>query len=189
MKLLFITRKYPPMVGGMEKVSYSLANELSGQVDTTVISWGKSQKFLPLIIPYFFIKSLFIIPKKGITHIHFGDALLTPMGVLLKLLFHKKTSVTVHGLDITFAFPGYQWIISKSLKKMDRIICASNATKYECIKRGIPDDLCIFIPWGVYPDQFQAVSSLPYQKGIKIILYFSDSSRTSIIPAISEINL
>ena len=48
MKLLFITRKYPPMIGGMEKVSYALAKEFSKKVDTTVVACGKSQKYLPL---------------------------------------------------------------------------------------------------------------------------------------------
>lgn len=155
MKLLFITRKYPPKVGGMEKVSFALANEFSKRVDTTIISWGKSQKYLPYFLLAALVKSIFLIPSKKIDHIHLGDALLSPLGLFLKIFFKIKTTVTVHGLDITFKFLPYQFIVPKCVARLDKIICNSNATLVECIKRGIPKDKCTVIPWGVYPEEFK----------------------------------
>src|ERR1700734_2865013 len=102
MNLLYITRKYPPMVGGLEKLSYALAKEFSQQTDTTVITWGKSQRYLPYFILVAFIKSLYLIPAKKIDHIHIGDGLLSPLGLALKAFFGIKTSITIAGLDITF---------------------------------------------------------------------------------------
>src|SRR5258706_11117608 len=129
MKLLYITRKYPPMVGGMEKLSFALAKEFSSSVDTTLITWGGSQKYLPFVYFLFLVKSLYLIPKNKIDHIHIGDALLSPLGLLLKIIFEVKVSVTVHGLDITFNFPGYQYLVPQCASKLDKIICVSNATK------------------------------------------------------------
>lgn len=153
MNLLYITRKFPPMIGGLEKLSYALAKEFSKKQQTTLITWGKSQKYLPYFIPLAFFKACFFIPMKHITHMHLGDALLAPLGLLLKILFNIKTSITVAGLDITFNFPGYQLIIPTCVAQLDTIICISDATLEECIKRGIPRNKCVVIPCGVYPKE------------------------------------
>ncbi|MGH7204355.1 MAG: hypothetical protein ACREHC_07965, partial [Candidatus Levyibacteriota bacterium] len=99
--MLFITRKYPPMIGGLEQLSYALAKEFKRNTNTTLITWGKSQKYLPFFLPFAFLKTVYLIPTKKITHLHLGDALLAPLGLLLKYMFGIKTSVTVAGLDIT----------------------------------------------------------------------------------------
>src|SRR5260221_5863232 len=143
------------MVGSMEKTSYALAQELSKRVDTSLITWGKSQKYLPLVLPIFLIKALYIIPTKKITHVHIGDALLSPIGWLLKKMYKVNISITIHGLDIIFSFPGYQLLIPNTVSHYDSVICVSNATLLECTKRGIPEKLCIVIPWGVYPEEWK----------------------------------
>lgn len=152
--VLYITRKFPPMIGGMETMSAALANEFMKHVPTTLIAWRKSQKYLPYFIPFAFIKACIVIPKKKITNIHIGDALLAPFGLFLKKLFGIKASINIAGLDIVFNFPGYQWIIPKCVAQFDLIICISNATRDECLKRGIPKKKCIVIPCGVYPEEW-----------------------------------
>jgi glycosyltransferase involved in cell wall biosynthesis len=155
MKLLFITRKYPPSVGGMEKVSYNLSQELSKQIPTTIIAWGGSQKWLFYFLPKAFLQSLFLIPAKRITNVHLADGLLAPLGLVLKILTRRKVTITVHGLDITYKNRFYQAVVPFCLSKLDKIICISSATLAECTKRGIPKNKCTVIPWGVYPDEFK----------------------------------
>lgn len=147
------------MVGGMENLSFALANEFQKQTDTTIISWGKSQKYLPLFLPLAFVKALYLIYTKRITHIHLGDALLSPLGLFLKSFTKVKTTTTVCGLDITFKFPPYQFIVPKCVSKLDKVICISNATYDECIKRNIPKQKCIVIPCGIYPGKFDIEAS------------------------------
>jgi glycosyltransferase involved in cell wall biosynthesis len=155
MQLLFITRKYPPSIGGMEKVSYDLSNELSKKIPTTIIAWGHSQKWLFYFLPKALLQALFLIPSKKITKVHLADGLLAPLGLFIKILTRRKVTVTVHGLDITYRNKFYQAIVPYCLSKLDKVICISSATKVECIKRGIPADKCTIIPWGVYPDEFK----------------------------------
>jgi glycosyltransferase involved in cell wall biosynthesis len=154
-RLLFITRKYPPSVGGMEKVSYNLSQELSKQIPTSIIAWGGSQKWLPFFLIKAFFQSLFTIPSKNITNIHIADGLLSPLGLVLKIISRKKVTATVHGLDITYKNKLYQAIVLRCLSRLDKIICISSATLDECVKRGIPASKCTVIPWGVYPDEFK----------------------------------
>lgn len=156
MNLLFITRKYPPMVGGMENLSYALSKEFSKNVNATSLTWGGSQKYLLYVLISFFIKSLILIPSKKITHIHLGDALLAPLGLLLKTIFPGiKVTTTVCGLDITFDFLPYQLIVPRCVSKLDKAICISNLTLNECLKRGIPKNKCTVITCGVYPQDFR----------------------------------
>ncbi len=155
MRLLFITRKYPPAVGGMEKLSQALGQEFSKQVPTTIIAWGGSQKWLPLFLPYAFFKGIWVIYTKRITHVHLGDGLLSPLGLGLKVLTRKKISLTACGLDITFKNKFYQAVVPFCLRRMDHIISISSATEKECLMRGVPKEILTVIPCGVYPEEFK----------------------------------
>ena len=109
MKLLFITRKYPPSVGGMENYSYELFKHLKIiNEDTYLIANKYNNKVLTFFIPYSFFKALYLIWTKRITHVHLGDGLLAFEGKLIKKITKVKTSITVHGLDITFDNSFYQ---------------------------------------------------------------------------------
>ena len=125
MKILFITRKYPPKKGGMETFSYELSEELSKYVTLYKIVWKKSQKWLFYFIPSSIIKSMFIIRKENIKLVHIGDPVLSVVGHTLKKFFKIPTICNIHGLDITFNNTIYQWYLKKFLK-FDRYICISN---------------------------------------------------------------
>jgi len=148
--IVFITRKFPPSKGGMENVAYELYKHLSKIEKVELIKWGGSNKFLPIVLPFFLIKSLFIIltRKADIDVIYLQDGLLSPLGVILKI-FGKPIIITIHGLDITHKNKLYQAIVPNCVKRMDKIVCISNATKQECIKRGVPEEKIIIIPNGI----------------------------------------
>jgi phosphatidylinositol alpha-1,6-mannosyltransferase len=56
MKVLFITRKYPPQVGGMENYSYGLINNID--CPKRLIALKRRQSNLVWFLPYAFLKSL-----------------------------------------------------------------------------------------------------------------------------------
>lgn len=149
MKILFITRKFPPTIGGMENAAYELYKHLSEITDVKLIKWGSSNKWLPLVLPYFFLKSCWILSKKKIDIIYLQDGLLSPLGLILKKIFGKKAVITINGLDVTYKNTFYQLLIPKCISKMDKTICISHATKQECINRGIPKEKIKVIPDGI----------------------------------------
>jgi phosphatidylinositol alpha-1,6-mannosyltransferase len=87
--------------------------------------------------------------------VHLCDAALAPLGVMLKRLSTARVTVSAHGLDVTFPHPVYQHIIPTCLRRLDRIICVSNATRLECLRRALPDSLCCVIPNGVDPRELE----------------------------------
>jgi glycosyltransferase involved in cell wall biosynthesis len=148
--ILFITRKHPPSVGGMQKLSQSLTKEVGKLTPTSTIYWGGSTLFVPFFIVYAFLRAVFTVPRSNhVKLIHLSDALLTPLGLALRTLLRVPVVVTVHGLDVTYSNRLYQWLIPRCLKRMDKIVCVSSYTRHQCIKRGVPPNLCVVVPNGV----------------------------------------
>jgi len=152
--LLFITRNYPPQVGGLENYSYNLINEFEKQESTRKIVFSKSKIHLIWFLPYCFFKALLLIRKYHIDALHLCDSFLSPLGLLLKFITGKNVTTTVHGLDITFPNRFYQAIIPICVSRLDMVICVSRSTRDECTKRGIPRHKCRVIPNGVTPSDF-----------------------------------
>jgi glycosyltransferase involved in cell wall biosynthesis len=153
LRILFITRNYPPKVGGLEEYSYNLIREFEAHEITCKITLSKSIKHLIWFLPYSFLKALYIIRKYSIQSVHLCDGLLSPVGLLLKLLTGAKITVTIHGLDITYDNPFYQMFIPWCLSRLDGVVCVSHSTRDECVRHIILCPNCTVIPNGIRPDQ------------------------------------
>ncbi len=151
-KVLFIARKFPPSVGGMERFAVDLYNALSKKAEVKLIKWGGSNKYLPLVLPIFFIRASWLLLITKIDIIHIQDGLQAPMGLMLKLIWHRPVCVVIHGLDVTFENNLYQTLIPSSLKRANHIICISGAAQAEALKRGIVKQKTSVIPLGVTDD-------------------------------------
>lgn len=149
LKVLFVTRRFPPSTGGMELYASELYTALSKEVDVKLLSWGGSNIFLPAVMIYFFIYSCWILSTQKIDVIHMQDGALSVMGRVLKFIFRKPLTVVIHGLDVTYNKYGYQRIVLPALKKADHIFCISNATREEVLKRGVNPVRATFIPIGI----------------------------------------
>ncbi|MFZ2970797.1 MAG: glycosyltransferase family 4 protein [Minisyncoccia bacterium] len=153
MRILYISRKHPPSVGGMEKVSYEIHKRLSKLSDVESVIWGGSNKWLFIILPFFVLKSVLILLTKRIDVIYLADGSISPI-MLFVMIFKKPIVVTIHALDITYKNGFYQRIIPRCVKRADRVICVSNYTEDECKKRGISDDRIVVIKNGISDDFF-----------------------------------
>jgi len=134
-RIIFVTRKYPPQVGGMENLSYNLTNFYPGE--KTIIALRNKQIHLLWFIPYAIVRSL--ISLRGVETVHLGDPVLAIVGFFINTLSPKKTFVEVHGLDIIFSF---YFLEKNPLKKLIRRIYhlylklfLSKGWSYICISR------------------------------------------------------
>jgi glycosyltransferase involved in cell wall biosynthesis len=153
MVILFVTRKFPPSKGGMQRVAYELSRHLSKIADVKLVKWGGSNKWLPLVLPFLLLQSLWILISSKVEVIYLQDGLLAPLGILLKP-FRVPIAITFHGRDITYDNKLYQFLIPRCAEKLDRIICISDATKQQCVKRGISENKTVVIPDGIC-DEFR----------------------------------
>lgn len=159
MEVLFITRKYPPSVGGMQQVSYKLATNLTYATHVRLVAWGHSQVFLPLVVPWLAARAIAALLRLKSDVIYIGDPVLSPLGTLLKRLFGIPVVVTVHGRDVAFPNRIYQWFLPRFLNNMDCVVCVSDHIRRECVTRGVHETACTVIPNGVDVDEFTLKSS------------------------------
>lgn len=170
MKILFMTRKYPPSVGGMERFAYDLQTELSKKLEVKLIKWGnpnagKALVLVGVILPYFFVRASWTLTKGGIDVIHAQDGLMAPLGWLLSKLFRKPFVVVIHGLDITYKNPLFKLVIPRMVARADAVLCISQAAADEAIARGALPERVHVIPLGISDSYFgkadrQAVRAL-----------------------------
>ncbi len=153
-KILFISRAFPPVVGGIENMNYELSTWLPKYSQTTTIANTLGKIALPIFIPIMFIRLLFIVKKYDA--ILLGDGLLAILAWWIKKInSNTKVICVAHGLDITYKHPLYQifWT-SYFFPKCDKFICVGNQTIKELTKREVPQDKCTFIPNGITIEKF-----------------------------------
>jgi len=151
-KILFIARSYPPRLGGLEAYCFNLIERFQKDFSVYKITLSKSRVHLLWFIPYSFLKALYLVLRFRITAVHVCDGVMAPVGLMIKLIASVKVTGTIHGLDITYNNPFYQWIIRTSVSKLDQVICVSRATRQECVDRGISPEKCRVIPNGISPN-------------------------------------
>ena len=151
-KILFISRTYPPVVGGMERVSFNLIKSIAGLEETTVtaiVNRG-GKKTLPIFIVALLPKILISVRKYDLVHL--SDAVLAPIGDIIKMIHPKvKVVCTIHGLDVTYAGKNsfYKKINLPALFSLDKIIAVSQATKQIALDFKVPKQIITVIPNGI----------------------------------------
>ena len=157
MNILFIARTYAPFVGGMEKFAsdfYSNLQEYS-QVQLLANTHGKRK-----IIQFFFRAALFLmLNARKFEIIHFNDAVLAPLIMIIRIFSKAKVSFTVHGLDIVYNKYFYQQLIIPFLRKADRIFPVSQYTMKQCLERQIPEHKLFVIPNGLVFSEIKGCSN------------------------------
>jgi glycosyltransferase involved in cell wall biosynthesis len=153
-EILFISRNYPPQIGGLESYSYNLIKYVGEHHAVSKIVLGKPRKHLFWFMPYALLKAVQLVKKDRVLQIHLCDGFLSIIGVMFKSFLPVTLSVTIHGLDITFRNSLYQKIIPWCVARLDRVICVSRHAQKECIDRGVPSAKTRVIPNGINPADF-----------------------------------
>jgi len=146
--------------GGMEKVSKDLYHALSGSATVRLITVSDCISRNPLsILVLFFKVFLYILfnKKDGNKNIiYLQDCALAPL-LILKKFFNVPAVIQAHGLDVVYCNWMYQHIIVPLIRLSDIVICVSEATRQECISRGISKERTVVIPNGISPCEWDNV--------------------------------
>jgi glycosyltransferase involved in cell wall biosynthesis len=158
MNILFISRAYPPTIGGIEKQNYEIAQGLAKISNLYLIANRKGKRALPLFIPYALCKAVLTARKYDVVLL--GDGVLGVVGYFLKLFSTVSIACIVHGLDLTFKNRLYQKLwIGIFMQRIDRLIAVGKETIHQGVLRGIPATKFVFIPNGVsIPDPLPVYS-------------------------------
>ncbi len=152
MEILFITHKYPPTIGGMEKQSFELTQRMKQHATVHLLccTSGESK------VRFFWSLKKKIREKlqqhPGISILHFNDGLVAACCSGADDFPDRARVVTLHGLDVVFPSSFFQHKILPRFNNFQSIIAVSQATARACIERGINRKKVIVIPNGVDHD-------------------------------------
>lgn len=190
-RILLITRNMPPLVGGMERLNWHMAEELAKQAEVKVIAPRGAAALSPSAVtlteaplkplPLFLLASLlwglWITLRWKPDVILAGSGLTAPIAWLLSKLCGARSAAYLHGLDITVNHGLYQKLWLPIFRKLDRVVVNSTPTKALAITAGVsPSSIEIVYP-GVSlpnaPQPAESVSAFKEQHGLtgkKILL-------------------
>jgi len=152
MEILFITHKYPPSIGGMEKQSFELTQGMKKHAVVHLLCCDGSEsklKFFGLLKSRIREK---LRQHSGISVLHFNDGLAASFCSGANDFPELIRSVTLHGLDVVFPNATFQHKILPRFRHFQSIIAVSQATAQAAIQRGISPEKIIVIPNGVDHD-------------------------------------
>lgn len=135
-QVLFVTRKWPPAVGGMETWSFRMADELARLGPVRVVALpGRSDGRPPaswrlLFFPFTVVWALLTM-RTAPAVMHLGDMALWPLG-----LFAKRVVISAHGTDVAYhrrggvkgTLYGFYLRTGARLMRHARVIANSSAT-------------------------------------------------------------
>lgn len=174
-RILLITRNLPPLVGGMERLNWHMAEELSKQADVHIIGPSgaavlKPQastlseaplKPLPLFLLLTFFKGLWITLRWRPDVILAGSGLTAPIAWLLSRLCGARSAAYLHGFDITVNHHLYRQLWRPTFKKLDQIIVNSTPTQNLAIAAGVSqNNISIVYPGVSLPEASQSAESI-----------------------------
>ncbi len=140
--LIFLTRKHPDSIGGVQRHSARLIEGMKDSFDVENIRWKGPEWGAPFYFPYFYYKSM----RNGARLLHCDDAVTALVGAPIRRNSKKKVVATVHGLDVVLPIPWYQRRLQKAFAHLDKIVCVSEATAIQVRSRGLPDEKIEVIP-------------------------------------------
>lgn len=150
-RILLITRNLPPLVGGMERLNWHMADELSKYAEVKVVGptgaaaiKPKNVQVLESPLKPLGLFMLIALCKAFWTAVCFkpnviiaGSGLTAPLVWLISKLTGAKSVVYIHGFDITAAHWVYQKIWVPFFKRMDCVIVNSTPTKTLALNAGV----------------------------------------------------
>ncbi len=181
MEILFITHKYPPSVGGMEKQSYELINGVSKYFKVHTIIWDNKSSIIKFLLSIPFKVKKMLKENPGISLIHLNDGLMAGFSLKLKRITTIPVTVTIHGLDIVFPSKLFQRFIVKRFKEFDAVIAVSKATAEECYKRGFDRNRVFVVRNGVDTEMAHMYKKLTYKSEMEKMLNLDLSDKKLLV--------
>ena len=179
-RILLVTRNLPPMVGGMERLNWHMADELSKVADVHAIApegcaalapKGITLREVPLRPLWKFLLYARALAQREACEwapdvVLAGSGLTAPIARAAARCCGAKTCVYVHGLDVAVRHPIYRAVWMRAIRSMDRVIANSRVTAELCRCIGVPSSHVAIVHPGVDLPEERQLSREDGQEGV-----------------------
>lgn len=174
-RVLHVTRNLPPLVGGMERLNWHVADELSRHAEVRVIGPEGAAARKPINVTvqevplrplwrFLLASALAAVRAARRDRPHLvlaGSGLTAPAAWLAARASGARAAVYVHGLDVAVRHPLYRALWHPVLRRLDVVVANSRPTADLVLALGVAEDrLRIVHPGVAMPDEPQAPEAL-----------------------------
>lgn len=168
----FVTRKFPPVVGGMETLSAGVWRTIeAASNEPTLIAnrWGN--RHLAWWLPFAVLRLLVALVRRRVGCVITGDAVMhAAIGPMLRLA-NVPHATFVMGLDVTYQNRLYRHVVVRALRKAPMVIAISRATAEATVAVGVDEARVEILRLGVEvpgspPDRHRAHDALADRLGL-----------------------
>ncbi len=148
--VLFVTRKFPPSVGGMQTLSAGVWRSLaqSGH-GAGLIAHGGTNPGLVWWIPCALGRMAALLLRGQVGGVLTGDALAWAVTEPLLRLARVDRATMVMGLDVTYPGRIYRLLVHPALRRAPRVIAISAATARQAVRVGVAPERLEILRLGV----------------------------------------
>ncbi len=147
--ILYVTRKFPPSVGGMETLAHDVWRVLDERADARLIAHGGSNRSMPVWLPSACLRASVGLLRHRFDRLITGDAVMFMMLRPVARLARVPAETLVMGLDLTWQRRAYQWALRRWLPRADRVVAISEATADVARSLRVPAERVRVVPLGV----------------------------------------
>lgn len=149
-RVLFVTRKFPPSVGGMETLAAGVWRTLSAaQPDALLVRHGGSNAQLPRWLPGALLRTAGLLLRRRVDVVLCGDALMYAILFPLLRLSRVRHATMVMGKDLTFDNRLYRAVVHPLVRRAPLVVAISEATAASARGFGAPADRVRVVRLGV----------------------------------------
>lgn len=151
--VLFLTRRFPPSVGGIETCCYELHKNLCKKYSVTLIAQKYPSLFhLIWFMPWAYISTIYHFLTKNIHTLILADGVVGSLAPYLKP-FSSKTQmiVMIYGVEATYKNKYLRQLMVNGAKTAHYIATISQNTQEKILRLGIPSEKIKIIYLGIEP--------------------------------------
>ena len=151
-RILFLARRYPPSIGGVQNHCYQLYKRLSQQRKVKLIALGR-ETLLHLIwfVPYTFLISFFEVLFRHVDVIYFSDGVICVLAPFLRPFTRARFVVTIYGLEMTYSSYFFGSLMKWGVKYCEKVAVISEITRDVTHQSGVPLNKIAIIYLGIEP--------------------------------------
>ncbi len=164
-RILFLARRYPPTIGGIQTHCHALHTQLVQQAQVHLVALGRQSLWhLTWFLPYCFVVALWAVLGRRVDAVYFADGVAAALAPLLRPLGPARFVTTVYGLEMTYKNPLARTLMHWGVRACDQVVVISEHSRRLTAASGVAADKLAIIYLGVEPlelapDQLEAVRS------------------------------
>jgi len=137
-RVVFVTRRFPPSVGGMETLAADVHEALRRRGGVELIALRpRSLVHLGWFLPWAALRTAISLARGDVERVICGDAITWIAVSPIARLARARSAVMVLGLDLTFPPKIYQRLVRRTLRHADRVVAIRSAAAAAAVERGV----------------------------------------------------